>query len=426
MVLRSAVQSTKVPVIVLSGFLGSGKTTLLNRVLAAPRGARVAVVVNEFASIGIDHHLMLSSEQQIMQVNNGCICCDVRGDLIAGLYRLMDMRSKFDIVFIETSGMAEPAPVAQALYADERIRREFGLQGVVTMVDAKHFTARLNDASQAAHQIAFADLILLNKIDLVTADELDRLELEIRTINSAATIIRTRNSLIDLDEIFRAGASQSQSRAGFICEDAGPQVAGKKHLSGVETVSIVEPGALDGTKLSLWFRELMSTMGPSLLRMKGVLNIGGDADRFFFQGVQMEFEGRPGPAWGKEERLNRLVFIGRNLDGERMRKEFRTCLVTDKEPGTALARDFGGHEEASPHRLEQIRYWLRQNFNFPADAPIVIKEVPCMKPSCPPTETAIVAILKDEPPRLFKIQHVINEITFDHVYDLMENPMPCC
>ena len=140
----------------------------------------------------------------------------------------------------------------------------------------------------------------------------------------------------------------------------------------------------------------------------------------------MEFEGRPGPAWGGDERLNRLVFIGRNLDGKRMMRDFRACVVKASDTRSNLLDHFNPVDEVSPLRLEQIRYWLRQNFSFPADAPIVIKEVPCMKPACPPTETAIVAILKDEPPRLFKIQHMINEITFDHVYDLMENPMPCC
>ena len=185
---------------------------------------------------------------------------------------------------------------------------------------------------------------------------------------------------------------------------------------------------VDGLKLSLWFRALIAECGGNLLRMKGILNLRGDANEFLFQGVHMEFEGKPGRPWSAaEERINRLVFIGRHLDAEKIRTGFMACLSAPGDSTPSVNDPFGRiNVEISPARLDQIRYWMRQNFGFPKDAPIVVKEVPCVKPGCPPIETAIVAVLRNEPPRLFKVQHPIDEITFDHVYDLIENPMPCC
>ena len=191
---------------------------------------------------------------------------------------------------------------------------------------------------------------------------------------------------------------------------------------------IVEPGELDGMKLSIWFRSQIAEFGINLLRMKGLLNLRGDPDQFLFQGVRMEFEGRPGRAWSADEkRLNRLVFIGRNLDQDAITRGFRDCLCTAECDLSQKPDPFGRQLlEISPYTLEQIRYWMRQNFGFAREVPIVVKEVPCVKPTCPPIETAIMAILRNEPPRHFKIQRPINEITFDNVYDLIENPMPCC
>jgi len=183
-------------------------------------------------------------------------------------------------------------------------------------------------------------------------------------------------------------------------------------------------------KLSVWFRSKISEFGANLLRMKGILNLRGDPDQFLFQGVRMEFEGRPGRPWAADEnRLNRLVFIGRALDEDAITQGFKDCLYTGGNGGDASVKPdpFGRQTlEFSPYTLDQIRYWMRQNFGFSKEIPIVIKEVPCVKPACPPIETAIVAVLRNEPPRHFKIQRPINEITFDNVYDLIENPMPCC
>jgi G3E family GTPase len=439
------VGSNRASVIIVSGFLGAGKTTLLNRILTADHGRRIAVIVNEFGEVGIDHHLLISSDQEVIQMNNGCICCSVRGDLLRSLFELIEHRAKFDTVIIETTGLAEPAPVAQTLYADERIRSEFALEGVITVVDAKHVAAQLEETPEACEQIAFADLIVLNKTDLAAPEELDRIEQQIGGLNRVAKIQRTKHSELDLDIVLGVQGVDLEQRidaaieadSEHIHEDGGHNGHDHhdrghhrhhNHLQNIETVCIVESGELDGMKLSVWFRSRIAEFGANLLRMKGLLNLRGDPDQFLFQGVRMEFEGRPGRAWSADEkRLNRLVFIGRNLDQDAITRGFRNCLCTAACDGSWTPDPFGRQLlEVSPYTLEQIRYWMRQNFGFPKEAPIVVKEVPCVKPACPPIETAIVAVLKNEPPRHFKIQRPINEITFDNVYDLIENPMPCC
>ena len=194
--------ASKASVIIVTGFLGSGKTTLVNRLLTSEHGRRIAVIVNEFGEIGIDHHLLISADQEVIQMNNGCICCTVRGDLLRGLFELAERRAQFDTVVIETTGLAEPAPVARALYADERIRQEFSLAGVVTLVDAKHVMGQLEDSAEAKEQIAFADLIVLNKTDLATTDDLDQIEAQLGRYNKLATVFRTKDSALDLELIF--------------------------------------------------------------------------------------------------------------------------------------------------------------------------------------------------------------------------------
>jgi len=430
-----AKSASKVSVIILTGFLGSGKTTLLNRILTAEHGRRVAVIMNEFGEVGIDHHLLLSANQEVVQMNNGCVCCTVRGDLVRSFFQLMEHRDKFDTVVIETTGLAEPAPVARSIYADESIRKEFTLAGVVAVVDAKYVAQRLEESAEAYEQIAFADLIVLNKIDLSTPENLDETEQQIRRLNKVATIERAKNSEIDLSKIFDIGnLDVSLKLAEHDDTDGHHDHHGQhdhhhhNHLKGIDTVCIERAGVLDGLKVSLWFRSVIGELGDRMLRMKGVLNLKGDGDQFLLQGVQWDFEGRPGRAWSKgEERVNRLVFIGRRLDREKIVTGFEACFYIEGSRDAATEADpFGRYIEISPYTLDQIRYWMRQNFNFPKAMPIVIKEVPCVKEGCPPIETSIMAIEKNAPPRMFKVQHPINEITFDHIYNLIENPMPCC
>jgi G3E family GTPase len=433
-----AKSSSKVSVIILTGFLGSGKTTLLNRILTAEHGRRVAVIMNEFGEVGIDHHLLLSANQEVVQMNNGCVCCTVRGDLVRSFFQLMEYRDKFDTVVIETTGLAEPAPVARSIYADEGIRKEFTLAGVVAVVDAKYVAMRLEESVEATEQIAFADLIVLNKVDLSTPEQLDETEQQLRQLNKIATIERAKNSEIDLSKIFDIGnldvplklaEHDEHDHAGGHHDHHGHHSHHHhNHLQGIDTVCIEQAGVLDGLKVSLWFRSVIGDLGDRMLRMKGILNLKGDDDQFLLQGVQWDFEGRPGRAWGKgEERINRLVFIGRRLDREKIVAGFETCRYIEGSRDAATEADpFGRYIEISPYSLDQIRYWMRRNFNFPKDVPIVIKEVPCVKDGCPPIETSIMAIEKNAPPRMFKVQHPINEITFDHIYNLIENPMPCC
>jgi len=443
---------SKVPVTILTGFLGSGKTTLLNRILSEEHGKRIAVIENEYGEVGIDQALVINADEEIFEMSNGCICCTVRGDLIRVLGNLMKRRDKFDYILLETTGLADPGPVAQTFFMDDEIASEFSLDGIVTLVDAHHINQQLGRSQESTEQIAFADVILLNKTDLVKAEELDELETRLREMNRLARVHRCERANVaistvlnleafNLDRVLADHPTFLEPEYPFewtgvyalspgsyeLSLDDGPdptmslvmlerldpneealqqgtewcvrryaepaskispgnivpidqhvelqlQISGQKsfaieidkqtslalfaqhtaeefnlrlgasnsaevlpvlertwvaqhkHDDEVGSVAIDVDGDVNPNKLNAWLGKLLREKGIDIFRMKGFLSIAGESQRFVFQGVHMLFDGQPDRPWGNEPRHNQLVFIGRNLDGNTMKREFEACL----------------------------------------------------------------------------------------------------
>jgi len=316
----------QIPVTVLTGYLGAGKTTLLNRILTEKHGKKYAVIVNEFGEIGIDNDLVVNADEEVFEMNNGCICCTVRGDLIRILGGLMKRQGKFDGILIETTGLADPAPVAQTFFVDEDVRRRTWLDSIVTVVDARHVVQRLEDSHEALEQIAFADVLLLNKTDLVPADELTRVEQRIRSINATAVIHHTQRCKVGLDAILGRRAFDLDRilaiEPNFLSEDD------HEHDDAVKSVCLRTDRPLDGIRLNDWLQRLLIEQGRDLLRTKGILSVAGEDKQFVVQAVHMLMEGDFTRSWGPtESRESRLVFIGRNIDETQLRRQFDACIA---------------------------------------------------------------------------------------------------
>jgi G3E family GTPase len=316
----------QVPVTVLTGYLGAGKTTLLNRILSEQHGRKYAVVINEFGELGVDNDLVVDTDEEVFEMNNGCICCTVRGDLIRIVGGLMKRRDRFDGIIIETTGLANPAPVAQTFFVDEGVRSKTRLDAIVTVVDAKHLPQRLEDSHEAADQVAFADVIVLNKTDLVTPEELEEVEQRIRTINRFAVIHRTERAAVPIEQVLDRGAFDLnrvlQLVPDFLTDDE------HEHNEEVRSVSFEVDRPIDPEKFNAWIGALLQMEGQDLLRTKGILAYANDDRRFAFQAVHMMADGDfIGPWKEGEPRVSRIVFIGRNLNRPRLRRGFEGCAA---------------------------------------------------------------------------------------------------
>jgi G3E family GTPase len=289
------------------------------------------VIENEFGEVGIDDALVLDAEEEIFEMNNGCICCTVRGDLIRILGNLMRRKDRFDHIIVETTGLADPAPVAQTFFVDDEVRSQLRLDAIVTMVDAKHVLGHLDEVkpegveNEAVEQIAFADRLVVNKCDLVDVAELERVEHRLRQINAMAPIVRTEHARVDLAAVLEVGAFDLARVL-----EMDPQFlvdTDHQHDQSVTSVGLEVPGAVDVDRINDWLGWLLGTKGTDIFRMKGVLSVADDDRRFVFQGVHMLFDGQPDRPWKPdEERVNRIVFIGRNLDRDELRRRFVACV----------------------------------------------------------------------------------------------------
>ncbi|KAK3011451.1 hypothetical protein RJ639_012749 [Escallonia herrerae] len=368
----------RIPATIITGFLGSGKTTLLNHILTADHGKRIAVIENEYGEVDIDGSLVAAKAagaEDIVMLNNGCLCCTVRGDLVRMISELVNKKKgKFDHIVIETTGLANPAPIIQTFYAEDQIFNDVKLDGVVTLVDAKHAGFHLDEVkpkgvvNEAVEQIAYADRIIVNKTDLVGEPEVASMIQRIRHINRLANMKRTKFGKVDLDYVLGIGGFDLESCPPARIESAVNAEGTKEdhaddghdhthseahdhdhhhhhdhehdhkhehhdghdhtHDPGVSSVSIVCEGSLDLEKANMWLGTLLLERSEDIYRMKGLLSVEGMDERFVFQGVHDIFQGSPDRLWhADEQRINKIVFIGKNLDAQELEKGFKSCLL---------------------------------------------------------------------------------------------------
>jgi G3E family GTPase len=363
--------ASKTPVTVLTGYLGAGKTTLLNRILSENHGQKYAVIVNEFGEIGIDNDLIVGADEEVFEMNNGCVCCTVRGDLIRILSGLMKRKGRFDAIIVETTGLADPGPVAQTFFVDEEIKARTYLDSVTTLVDARHFEQALKDGKEAKEQIAFADHIILNKTDLVSEDKLDEIEARLKGLNPLATIQRAHRSdvpikkllnqhrfdLAKMENVENHGHDHdhhdhehhdhhhdhhhhdhdhhhhdhgpAHGEAGHVHDEHCSHTINPIHDEEIKSVSLTSEKPIDGVRFTQWLDKLLAEKGQDILRAKGILNVKGEDKRLVFQAVHMILEGELQQPWKEgDPRISRAVFIGRHLDTAALKAGFESTIAS--------------------------------------------------------------------------------------------------
>jgi G3E family GTPase len=358
----TASNSGKIPVTVLTGYLGAGKTTLLNRILTEEHGKKYAVIVNEFGEVGIDNDLVVGADEEVFEMNNGCVCCTVRGDLIRVLQGLMKRKGGFDAIVVETTGLADPGPVAQTFFVDDDVKARTYLDSVTAVVDAKHILLRLSDSKEAVEQIAFADQIVLNKTDLVSEDDLRHVEARIKRINPLAPIHRAQRSNVPLETIIGKHSfdleritelepeflNPAHGEDGHVHDEHcghdhhhhdhdhhghdhhhhGHDHKSDIHDDGVKGISLTLDKPVDGQKITAWLNELLARRGVDILRAKGIIDVKGEERRLVFQAVHMILEGDFQRPWtDKDKRYSRMVFIGRDLDEAELKAGFEATAA---------------------------------------------------------------------------------------------------
>ncbi len=329
--------ATRLPVTILTGYLGAGKTTLLNRILSEKHGRRYAVIVNEFGELGVDGDLVVGADEDVFTMNNGCLCCTVRGDLIRIIGSVLDRAPELDGLLIETTGLAHPAPIVQTFFMDRSINIRTRLDTFVAVADARHLEQQLSNSTEAEAQLASADLVLLNKIDLVEPDQLAACERRIRAINPSAAIRRTLRSEVPIVEVLVRNAFD----LARLTEEA-PSLLNETHhhhSAGVGSFSMEVDQPIQMERFLPWIDHLLATDGDDLFRVKGVLDIEGHDRRYLFQAVHRISDGDFLDRWPSGVRRSKLVFIGRCLDRDRLRRNFEACQTRPR----AVASARSGH-----------------------------------------------------------------------------------
>ncbi|WP_144113136.1 CobW family GTP-binding protein [Paraburkholderia sp. BCC1886] len=317
----------KIPVTVITGFLGAGKTTLVNHILETTRPMQIGIVVNEFGEVGIDGQLIVADEEAVVEINNGCVCCTVRADLVGSVRDLLARYGdRLERLVVETSGLADPAPVLQTFLADPDLRESVELEAVVAVVDACHAHAQLGD-DIAREQIVFADRIVINKTDAVTPAQRIELAATIATLNPTARLDFTTHSAIDVSGLLGVRSFSLDNLLAVEPDLLDEGAHDHEHDDSIASCAFVMPGEVDPERFNRWVNGLVQNHGAQLLRMKGVLNMRGEGRRLYFHSVHMLMDSRFGKAWARDEmRESRFVMIGRGIDAAAMREGLLDCI----------------------------------------------------------------------------------------------------